>query len=202
MVLRVYARTALTLHYSDGAKEICEHYDFERYAFSFTVFYTLKFIRRNTYTCVEYINPRLSTPTLSEIRVYRSCFHFSKWRNKKQLDHIIFPQPCTHQNAQNHEAPLAELGTLRVRFAHLFTQLRASLKIQQERGKDLFKIQQKREKDVFKIQQERGKDLFKIQQEREKDLFKIQQERERRTCSKSSKRERRTCSECVWLREC
>ena len=120
MVLRVYARTALTLHYSDGAKEICEHYDFERYAFSFTVFYTLKFIRRNTYTCVEYINPRLSTPTLSEIRVFRSCFHFSKWRNKKQLDHIIFPQPCTHQNAQNHEAPLAELGTLRVRFAHPF----------------------------------------------------------------------------------
>ena len=90
IVLLVYARTALPIHYSDGATEICEHFDFTRYAFSFTVFYTLKFIRRNTYACVEYIIPRLSTPTLSEIRVYRSCFHFSKWRNKKPLHHIIF----------------------------------------------------------------------------------------------------------------
>ena len=92
IVLRVHARTALPIHYSDDAKEIYEHLDFTRYAFPFTVFSTLKFIRRDTYTCVEYIIPRLSTPTLSEIRVYRSCFHFSKWWNKKQLDRIIFPQ--------------------------------------------------------------------------------------------------------------
>ena len=113
IALYVYATTAFTVHYSDGTKEICDFSDFANIAFSLTLFYTLKFGRRNTYTCVEYIIPRLSTPTLSQILVYRSSIHFSKCRNKKSPLRTIFPPTRTHQRGLGHEAPLAELGTLK-----------------------------------------------------------------------------------------
>ena len=72
IVLYVYASIAFTVHYSDGTEEICDFSDFANNAFSLTTFHTSIFRREKGYIRVEYIIPRLSTPTLSQILVYHS----------------------------------------------------------------------------------------------------------------------------------